>query len=54
MRHQQWRSFLDPQDPDYADPADEEDDCDPPEPTDDPAYLGPPDFEGSAAYRYSY
>jgi hypothetical protein len=49
-----WRTYLHPADPDYEDPPEQECDPEPPYPTDDPTYLGPPDYEGSAAYRHNF
>jgi hypothetical protein len=54
MRRQTWRAYLHPADPDYEDPPDQECDADPPEPHEDPTHLGPPDYEGTAAYRHPY
>jgi hypothetical protein len=54
MRYVHWRSLLHPADPDYEDPAEQECDADPPETDEDPTYRGPPDYEGTAAYRHPY
>ena len=56
MRRPDWRTQLDPRDPDYLGPADEEeaqqaDDFSEPD-EDWPEYDGPEEYEGTARYHY--
>lgn len=55
MKIPRWRTMLDPRDPDYLAPGDEEPDGDEPDernPWDTPESIESERYEGTARYRY--